>query len=210
MNRAFVLSRPRDFPIAQACAERLAGFGWHAKVLVDPSEWDAVPDGTISSPYAPLGRMVGIACHQGIMDGILSASEPGDIVAKFDCDIRISRECSDWLKRAWDGARSLRLGSKGWGGFWSAPWQQVARVRERSVSLKPCNCPESSLMGLGFHGVEGGHTYHPELVAVKWIPGSSIKPNAGAWTLPANISMRRSVAGMELFSRDDREFQAGA
>jgi hypothetical protein len=206
MNRAFVLSRPRDFPIAQACVERLTGFGWHARVLVDPSEWDVAPEGTVSSPYAPLGRMVGLACHQGIMDGILDHSEHGDIVAKFDCDIRISRECSDWLQEARGGARSLRLGSKGWGGFWSAPRSQVAAVRVKSEDIRPCNCPESSLMGQGFHATSGRHEYHPELVAVKWIPGSSIKPNAGAWTLPANISMRRSVAGIELFDRPDAEF----
>lgn len=198
-NIAAVLSRPRDFAMATACAESLRGMGWDARVMVDPSEWDTPPPAAIKASYAPERRMVGNACFEAIIGGILANSEGSDVVAKFDCDIRLTAEASEWLLSASECARGIRQGNRIWGGMWAAPRAQLAAMAERAPSIGRCRCPESNLSVAGFRHT-GGFETHPTMTVAVWMPPREWPADAAALTLPrACRTMSRADAGSAMF-----------
>jgi len=199
MRRAFILARPRDYRMAAACADHLAATGWRAVIVVDPSEWETCPPGTVQAPYAPEGRMVGNACHEAILSAMIENSEPGDVLLKTDCDTRIEPSASAWLSGAETSARTIMFGGLMWGGLWAAPMSQVARVSAAAPAIPRCRCPESHLAICGLRRY-GGIETHPELAVAAWSPSRPWPAAAGAVTLPRKCpAPGRAECGRLLF-----------
>ncbi len=204
MKRAFVLSRPHDLPIAQRCAVRLAGQGWLANILLDPREWQEWPQGAIGANYWTGGRgMFGNDCAIAIADAILANSEPGDWVAKFDCDTRVNDGIAEWFSTPLQRAKIFQLGGKPWGGCWSASREQVKLARDFIAAEPPCKCPESGLFVKAFrrHGGIAPCIYPCE----KWKPFGAFPTSAGCVTLPTICRLpNRLNSGLALFDfRED-------
>ena len=192
---ALILSRPRDYPIAVACAAMLSAAGVRARILVDPTEWpDGKPDGTMARRYAPLGRMVGNDCHEAILDAMLDL-DAGTLI-KCDCDVWLSSKIIRWLADAGDQARTL-FGPDlrhHWGGVWSAERSQVAAMAKAAPTIPRCRCAESHLSICGLRATGGLEA----LPAVSiWAPG---RPLTDAMTLPRKCpAPGRLECGLELF-----------
>jgi hypothetical protein len=203
MHRAFVFSRPRDIPIASRCQAHLKEQGWHALLVLDSAECPApsvyLPPNQILAPYAGPRGMHGVACAIGIAEAILAHSDPGDTVAKFDCDIRLTPTGHHWLAAAGTMAHAFALGPRLWGGCWSAPRNALLQVAARLAVTDECDCPESNLFLSGFRH-HGGISSHATARAIPWLPGREQNPNAGCHTLPTVITTHpRHTAGLALF-----------
>jgi hypothetical protein len=198
---AFVLSRPSDYPMAWHCVHRLTEQGWAARIMLDREEWPAQFPMGIHAAYSTQGRgMFGVPCAMAIASSILYHSNPGDIVAKFDCDIRLTGEASKWLMDAHDAGRAFTLGRQAWGGCWSASRLKVAEVLAKLEAAEPCSCPESALFISGFRNTPGGLFTHPDLEAAKWQPGRDWPAHAGCLTLPTRCGIPRAECGEALFT----------
>lgn len=194
-HRAFILSRPEDYGMAVLCHNALTAQGWVPSILLDRAEWAVMPAGAIHAPYSTQGRgMFGVPCAAAILSSIYDHSQPGDIVAKFDCDIRLTDQASLWMHRA-DRGRCFMLGNRPWGGCWAAPRSQVECAIDDLMQTAPCSCPESMLI-LEALKSSGRLECHTELFAEKWIPGRP--KTAGCLTLPTRCERR--VCGEELFA----------
>ena len=200
-HRAFILSRPEDYQLALISQSHLKKRGWLAQIMIDPTEWKEPPPGTIHRRYGTQGRgMFGLKCAFEIMAGIVNCSMPGDIVAKFDCDIAITEEASDWLKWA-NQARCFSLGGRVWGGCWSAPWNQAEDAAfDKLVLFDECSCPESALALKALDSHDNRLLTVPSMIAEKWQPGREWRHNAAAVTLPTRCSgLSRLECGDQLF-----------
>lgn len=198
-HRALILSRPEDYGMAVLCHNALAAQGWVPSIMLDRAEWAVMPSGAIHAPYSTQGRgMFGVQCATAILRGILDNSQPGDVAAKFDCDIRLTDAASDWMKAAKYRGRCFMLGYRAWGGCWAAPRAQVSAALDDLTHYPPCSCPESGLIVNAMRDV-GGMEAHTELFADKWIPGRP--KTAGCLTLPTRCSMwTRKECGELLFA----------
>jgi hypothetical protein len=199
--RAFIVSRPQDYPLACRCAESLYWQGWRPAIMLDAREWTEVPTGAVLADYWTEGRgMFGNDCAEAILAGVLAHSRPGDIVAKFDCDIRLTDAGAEWLMAS--AARAFRIGPQAWGGCWSAPREQVVEAAEKLRTMPRCKCPESGLILDAFRRTQGRLTSYPAMTAAKWLPGRPWPATASAITLPASYgecTMPRRVCGAALF-----------
>jgi len=197
MTRAFIVSRPTDIDLARACKARMKDLGWEASIMVDPREWESVPDDTISAKYSTLGRgMFGNACATGITDGIIENSQPGDVVMKMDCDIWISHEASDWFSSP-TKARATRIMYRkniAWGGCWSATREHLQAARITADTIGRCNCPESYLNLHALALTEPRLEYHGTL-ATQWEGGE----RGFVATLPITRRRHRQTEGLALF-----------
>lgn len=203
MHRAFILSRPRDIPIAKLSRAHLTALGWHASIVLDSAEVPApgiyLPAGQILATYAGPRGMHGVRCAIGIAEAILLHSDPGDTVAKFDCDIRLTPTGAEWLAGPAETARAFALGPRLWGGCWSAPRNQLLQVAARLAVIDECDCPESNLFLSGFRN-PGGISSHATARAIPWLPGRDRNPSAGCHTLPTVVTTHpRHTAGLALF-----------
>jgi hypothetical protein len=199
-HRAFILARPYDIAIARACSAALTARGWLPSILLDPREWDEFPTDAIASNYWTEGRgMFGNECAARIAFSIWTHSERGDVVAKFDCDTRLTDAASQWLAGASESARCLTLAGRYCGTLWAAPRAQVAAAADLVRSMAPCRCPESGLLTKAFR-YTGGLDHHPTLTLEKWMPPRPWPETAGAITLPAVCrGMSRRDAGLSMF-----------
>jgi hypothetical protein len=181
------------------CRDHLTALGWTAAILIDPTEWETPPQGTVAARYAPARRMVGNACHEAIIAAMAAMGSDGDILLKTDCDTRLSPALSAWLMDRAAGAGTVLLGKALWGGLWAAPWRQVAELGAIAPTIRRCRCPESHLAVCGLRA-HGGIAAHP-LPAAVWRCGTPWPPGASALTLPRRCqSISRAVAGEELFA----------
>ena len=197
---AFILSRPRDYPMALLCHRHLALMGWHPSVLIDPAEWIEPQPGALAAPYAPERRMVGNACHEAILNALVAHSAPGDILLKTDCDTRLDPALSDWLMARSSHAGTVLLGSQLWGGLWAAPRAQVAAVAAVAPTIPRCRCAESHLAICGLRK-HGGITAYPDGQAMVWHHGTPWPDSAAVLTLPRTCTtMSRADYGTALFS----------
>ena len=186
--------------MAWRCVHSLTAQGWASRILLDREEWPGDFPMGLHAPYSTQGRgMFGVPCATAIASAILYHSSPGDIVAKFDCDIRLSPEASAWMMEG-GGARAFTLGRQAWGGCWSATRHQVASVLEKLHAAAPCKCPESALFISGFRHTPGHLTTHPDLEAVKWQPGREWPEHAGCLTLPFRFTTPRAECGDAMFN----------
>lgn len=136
-------------PIARMCQERMESLGWIAHVMVDPTEWESIPDDVVIGHYSTNGLgMYGNQCAKAIMDGMIANSEGDEVIMKMDCDVWISREAGEWLS-GHGQAKAMRITHKGksqaWGGMWSATRQHVISARKIADTMERCQCPESWL-----------------------------------------------------------------
>lgn len=186
--------------MALRCLLSLSVMGWESRIIVDPSEWpEGKPPGTIAANYAGTGRMHGNACHEAILGAMLDNSDDGDVVAKFDCDIRLSESASDWLSGASESGRGFRLGKNLWGGLWAAQRRQVARLAQIAPTIQRCNCAESHLSICGLRA-NGGFDPHADLVAETWRLGTGWPESAGVLTLPRKcVTASRADYGNAMF-----------
>lgn len=196
--RAFILCRPFDMPIARACQKRMKELGWIASVMVDPREWETLPDDVVCSNYSTLGHgMYGNDCAANIVSGILNHSNPGDIVMKMDCDVWLSDEANEWFTSAVK-AKGLRVtlrGNLAWGGAWSATYEHLLRAQDKAKTFKRCRCPESFANLKALALTEPGIEYHPTKVT-QWAGGD----RGVVSTLPIFRRQNRLTEGLALFN----------
>lgn len=198
MNRAFILSSPSDFWMAEKCRDRLNKQGWTAFVMVDPKEWETVPDGALCANYSPgVKGMDGNAVALGILAGIITHSNYGDRVMKLDCDIWLDDEQVAWLAYG-DAAKCYMLYREGkrplaWGGLWAANRDHVLQAIEYPQDR--CACPESVLNVRALHKTRGVVT-HPSVSVTQWQPEMERK---GICTLGIVRSIPRKPHGLALF-----------
>jgi hypothetical protein len=199
-HRAFIIARPYDIAIARACSAALARQGWLPSILLDPREWDEFPADAIASNYWTEGRgMFGNECAARIAESIWTNSERGDVVAKFDCDTRLTDAASQWLAGESESARCFTMAGRYCGTLWAAPRAQVAAAADLVRSMAPCRCPESGLLTKAFRHV-GGLCHHQTLTLEKWLPPRPWPESAGAITLPTVCrGMSRRDAGLSMF-----------
>jgi hypothetical protein len=204
--KAFILSRPRDLPLAELSAREFLRYGWTPFVLLDPCEW---PEGFpldppgisfVAASYGRTGRMHGVPCGVGIAEAILTHAKPGDVVAKMDCDTRVHPARLAWFAGAEKCARIFALTNGVWGGCWAAPFWQVLAVRVALKTRPPCDCPESILFSRGFQSF-GGREVERVAQAKFWRAGEPWPAGAGAATLFPG-SRERVERGRELFGID--------
>ncbi len=173
MNRAFILSRPLDYWMAILCAGRLNSQGWTAQIMIDLTEWQVQPLGSVCASYNPKGRgMLGNEVAEGIMRGMLDHSQDGDLIAKFDCDIWLSDAASEWLQSG-EIARCFKLkrphrDDLEWGGCWAAKREQV--VNALAFENRKCRCPESVLNLIALQNT-GGFEMHDSFFATEYFIG---------------------------------------
>ncbi len=185
--------------MARRCADRLRSQGWHSLIAVDGRETDERGDDLTVWPYAGKKGMLGIACATEIGRMILANSNPGDVVAKFDCDVLMTEAGNEWMLGATDRARGIRLPSRTWGGFWACPREQLESAVAALPFMRDCDCPESNLYLSAFRH-HGGQDFHPELVSWPWIPPRIVPGHAGAVTLPSKcLTLTRAECGAALF-----------
>jgi|GWRWMinimDraft_5_1066013.scaffolds.fasta_scaffold05066_3 hypothetical protein len=200
MNRAFILCRPSDYSLAILCKERMTDLGWLAAIMIDPSEWDAVPENELHASYGTQGRgMFGRICALGISDGILSYSHPNDVVMKIDCDVRLSPEMSEWFKSG-EKARCLKINRRtciAWGGVWSATREHLVEAYKHISDSEECRCPESVLHIRGLNLTRGVELHETEM-AQEWLPENNTE-FAHVTTLPIARGIDRQGAGKALF-----------
>lgn len=215
--RAFILSRPRDIAIAEACQARMVALGWNAVVMVDPAEWGGSDECGVSSDQCgdlrsgpPVGRvyagygtgnrgMFGNGCAEAIMEGICAGSEPGDVVAKMDCDVWLSDEVAAWMGAAGMKARAMRIDYRKvqtWGGMWAVKRESLMAAREHARTFQRCRCAESYL-NLKAFAETGGIEIYPEMVVTQWEPG---RERGLAATLPICRRTDRVAEGLALFA----------
>lgn len=205
MLLAFVIASKPDYQIARLCAGRLNEQGWFARIVVDPLEWEDRPEGSIWWHYSFGRGMYGNDVHEAILACLLENSKDGDTVAKFDCDIRLSNDGSEWLKDCSKSARCFSIpGHNEWGGCWSVKRDKVAQIAAASPAIPRCQCAESHLAVCGLRRF-GGIVTH-DVPAVMWRPGQSIPPNSPCVTLPRYLKKSRLWDGLALFDiRDGKE-----
>ena len=127
----------------------MRSLGWKAHVMIDPTEWETLPDDVVIGHYSTHGRgMYGNQCAKAIMDGMIANSEGDEVIMKMDCDVWLSKDASEWLS-ARGQAKAMRIMHKGrsqaWGGMWSATRHHVIDAREAADTIERCNCAESWL-----------------------------------------------------------------
>ena len=186
--------------MAWESARRLSSQGWNPRIVLDSKEHKNHDWQYLYADYAqPEKGMYGTKCAKAIAEIILGFSSPGDIVAKFDCDIRMSDGVSDWMKAATIKARSVPLANRHWGGFWSCPREQLARVAESLANEKPRGCAESNIF-LDWFTFNGGQDFHPTLISAGWLPDRTMAENVGVMTLPSKCApFDRLECGLALF-----------
>ena len=196
MNRVFILSRQPDFRIAQECQIRMIALGWEARIVIDPREWQDVPESCLHAPYGAGNGMFGNRCALAIMDCIIDNSKHGDVVMKMDCDIWLSQKASDWFS-APTKARALRVHYgrlQTWGGCWSSTREQLIEAREIADTFEKCNCAESFLNLKAFcltkSKLEVGET------VTQWTGGE----RGFASTLPISKTQDRKHLAAQLFN----------
>ena len=198
MKRAFILSRPVDIKIAYACQSRMRALGWDAQIMVDPSEWDELPEDVITANYATQKTgMYGNACATGILEGIIDHSQPGDIVMKMDCDVWLSSSASDWFSSP-EKARMMTVIYERkilWGGAWSARHEHVVEALRLSKEQARCSCAESYL-NLKALKESRGFDIHPTEMFQQWVEGAELSYAA---TLPIMKRRGRFEAGIAMF-----------
>ncbi len=199
MIKCFILSRPADFGIALRCQGHMQTHGWHATILIDPREWQTLPDGVATAQYSTLGKgMYGNDCATGILDGILNHSLPGDRVVKTDCDVWLSPEAAHWIAQP-GSARALnvlhRRRWQQWGGLWSASREHVANARRHSDTAPRCQCAESLLTLQSLHAVLPGCDVPQWATINQWTAGD----RGYAATLPIRRSIDRDFISTHLF-----------
>lgn len=198
MNRAFILAYPADYWMAVKCRDRLNQQGWAAYIMVDPKEWETVPEGTLHASYSPgVKGMDGNYVAHGILAGILSHSNYGDRVMKLDCDVWLDDEQAAWMAEG-DAAKCYMLYREGkrplaWGGIWSANRDHVLQAIQYQQDR--CACPESVLNVRALHMTRGIVT-HPTVSVTQWEPGM---PKIGTCTLGIVRSTPRKPNGSQLF-----------
>ena len=199
-KRAFILARPRDIEIAEACKKRMTDLGWDAVIMVDPTEWETPPAGSVHAAYGTQNRgMFGNACASAIMAGMIAGSQPGDVVMKMDCDVWLSSEIAEWLGNASQKARALRIHYRQlmpWGGMWAATREAVIAANEHAETFARCRCPESGL-NLKALAQTSGLELYPDIVVTQWAEGQD---RGAAATLPICRRTNRSSEGLALFS----------
>lgn len=204
MKRAFILSRPRDIEIAEACKTRMMSLGWTAVVMVDPTEWETPPEASVHAAYGTQNRgMFGNACASAIMAGMIAGSQPGDVVMKMDCDVWLSAEMADWLGNAEHKARAMRIHYRQlmpWGGVWVAKRETVIAANEHAQTYARCRCPESGL-NLKALAQTSGLELCPGIVVTQWVVGQD---RGMAATLPICRRINRKTEGLALFTVDER------
>jgi hypothetical protein len=185
--------------MARKSADRLRSQGWQALICVDGRETNERNEGVLEWPYASKKGMLGVACATEIGRMILANSDPGNIVAKFDCDVLLTDAGNEWISGAADRARGIRLPSRAWGGFWACPRAQLESAVAALPSMRDCDCPESNLYLAAFRH-HGGQDFHPTLVSWPWIPPRTVPDRAGAVTLPSRcLTLARAECGAALF-----------
>ena len=197
MKTAIILCRPIDLPIAVACRQRMTDLGWAAKIMIDPSEWEALPADVVHGSYGTKGRgMFGNDCAMAILDGMIANSAGSEVVMKMDCDVWISEEASQWFQTR-DNGRAMKVHyhkTQVWGGCWSATRDQLLKARIAAESLQKCRCAESYLNLMALH-YSGDLTTRNELVT-QWTAGQDRGLVA---TLPITRRENRTEEGLALF-----------
>jgi hypothetical protein len=199
----FIPSRPRDLPIADKCAAHLRAFGFTAITLLDRKELPLVPlhlpPDRVLADYATPRGMHGVSCALGLATAILQHTQPGDIVAKIDCDIRLTPTGAAWLSAVTTGsmAHAFSISTRAWGGVWAAPRETLIPIAEKLATTDECECPESNLFLSAFRH-HGGISYHATDRAIPWLPGRPFPPYAAGYTLPTRTTSRLT-AGLALF-----------
>jgi len=196
MKKAFILSRPSDFCIAQDCQNRMISLGWNARIVIDPREWQTAPESCLHAPYGAGNGMFGNRCALAIVDCILTNSTHGDVVMKMDCDIWLSQEASEWFSIP-TKAKALRVHYgklQTWGGCWSSTREQLIEAREIAETFEKCNCAESFLNLKAFcmtkSKLEVGE------IVNQWTSGE----RGFAATLPISKTQDRKHLAMQLFN----------
>jgi hypothetical protein len=139
--------------------------------------------------------MFGNQCAESIVQGILDYSNPGDRVAKFDCDIRLTEDASDWFMVGESKAFTQNGGV--WGGCWSSSREALEEAFDRLKSKDRCRCPESSLIARSLEIVPATGK-----VAIEWNIGHKW-PDVPCVTLPRTCKPhRRAESGAALFAQN--------
>ena len=188
--------------MAWESARCLNSQGWTPRIVLDYNEHEYYDWQYLYADYAQPGKgMYGTKCAKAIADIILGFSSTGDIVAKFDCDIRMSDEISEWMKSATTKARSVPLANRHWGGFWSCPREQLEKVAEYLETVKPCGCAESNIF-LDAFALCGGQDFHPTQISAGWLPDRTMAENVGVVTLPSKCDpFDRLECGLAIFQK---------
>jgi len=198
---AIILSTEHDFPIANACRARMIDLGWSAKIMIDPSQWETLPNDVLHANYAtPERRMTGNDCAMGILDGLIANSTRNELIMRMDCDVWLSNEASEWFQSK-DNGRAMKIDHhkvQVWGGCWSATRSQIVKARVAAESLKKCRCAESYLNLMALH-YSGGLTTRDELVT-QWQIGQE---RGLAATLPIAKNINRIEQAFALFDTDN-------
>lgn len=198
---AIILSTEHDFPIANACRARMINLGWTAKIMIDPSQWETLPNDVLHANYAtPERRMTGNDCAIGILDGLIANSTGDELIMRIDCDVWLSHEASSWFQTT-DNGRAMKIDHhklQVWGGCWSAKRSQIIRARIAADSLPKCRCAESYLNLMALHH-SGDLTTRDELVT-QWKIGED---RGLAATLPIAKNINRIEQAFALFDTDN-------
>lgn len=200
LKHAYIVCRPSDVPIAEKSIEHLKSYGWVPTVLFDYHEVDFPPiPGSYRIPYAGPRGMHGVPCARNIGLAIRDFGRNAEIVAKFDCDIRLTDLGNQWLSGTTDQARCFQIGPRPWGGCWSSSKLQLLHVLDKLFKVADCDCPESNLFLSGFKNT-GGYLIPENLPAIPWIPGRPFTQQAGCHTLPSRCTTAPRVqCGLALF-----------
>jgi hypothetical protein len=198
MMKAFVVSSPRDYWQAENCVKMMTTYGWDAVTMVDPSEWEVIPEGAVCASYATteMGQY-GNRCAEGIVDGILAHSEGFDTVLKMDCDVVISPEFSEWLKTP-ESARCFRIEKRNptaWGGLWSAKRSHLLLARDFLPTMNRCKCAEAALILYALNKT-GGLDIHESTRVIQF---DEVNRDHGVLTLPLHTATPRDTIAKNMW-----------